>query len=183
MALAHWRGARYFLIEPLEECRRDLEALKKSVPRVDYLIAGAGETEGRLALHIDPNDLEGSSFAYSRRESRMVEMVTVDRLRKENRFPQPNFIKVDVQCYELQVLAGARETLPGCDLVLLELQFFRYVPAMALLHEAIHWMAERNFVPYEIVDTLRRPLDGAMGQCDILFARQDHWLRRDSRWS
>jgi len=43
-------------------------------------------------------------------------------------------------------------------------------------------MAERNFIPYEFVDYLRRPLDGAMGQCDILFIRRGHPLISDVGW-
>ena len=45
------------------------------------------------------------------------------------------------------------------------------------------WMVEQGFIPYEIVDILRRPLDGAMGQCDILFGRVGHPLLADNRWA
>ena len=41
---------------------------------------------------------------------------------------------------------------------------------------------ERGFQPYEIVDVLRRPYDGAMGQCDVLFCRRGHWLSAQQRW-
>lgn len=54
---------------------------------------------------------------------------------------------------------------------------------MILLHESIAWMNEQNFQPYEIVNVLRRSLDNAMGQCDILFIRKDHWLLKSQNWS
>jgi hypothetical protein len=33
------------------------------------------------------------------------------------------------------------------------------------------------------VDFLRRPLDGAMGQCDILFVKRDHPLVSNHSWN
>jgi hypothetical protein len=66
--------------------------------------------------------------------------------------------------------------------VLLEVQFIRFCDEMWLVHEAVPWMADRGLVPYEFVDVLRRPRDGAMGQCDVLFVREDHWLRADRQW-
>ena len=72
--------------------------------------------------------------------------------------------------------------LAGSSLVLLELNFFRFYAGMPLVHEAIDYMVARGFRPYEIVDVLRRPLDGAMGQCDMLFCREGHALLADSAW-
>jgi hypothetical protein len=43
-------------------------------------------------------------------------------------------------------------------------------------------MSERGFIPYEFVDFLRRPLDGAMGQCDILFIKRNHQLVSNPVW-
>ena len=53
---------------------------------------------------------------------------------------------------------------------------------MRTLDQTIAFMSEHGFIPYEFVDFLRRPLDGAMGQCDILFVRSGHPLVGDRRW-
>ncbi len=95
---------------------------------------------------------------------------------------QPQFMKLDVQGYELRVLEGAKNVMEGCELILLELQFFRFSPAMKLMHESIAWMVERGYRPYEIVDTMRRPFDMAMGQCDILFVREENPLVASNQW-
>lgn len=50
------------------------------------------------------------------------------------------------------------------------------------LDQTIAFMSEHGFIHYEFVDFLRRPLDGAMGQCDILFVRSGHPLVSDRRW-
>jgi hypothetical protein len=43
-------------------------------------------------------------------------------------------------------------------------------------------MRDQGFRPYEVVDVLRRPYDGAMGQCDLLFVRENHWLVSSNLW-
>ncbi len=71
----------------------------------------------------------------------------------------------------------------AAEVLLLECQFFPFCAEMRTLDETIAQMARLDFVPYEFVDFLRRPLDGAMGQCDILFVRRGHRLIADTRWS
>ena len=181
MAMQFWPEARYFLVEPLLERQPALDELCRTHSNVDYILAGAADAPGRRSIGVMEN-LYASSFAYPGKDNRPADVVTIDDLFREGRFPQPQFMKLDVQGYELKVLQGAVTAMPGCDLILLELQFFRFTPEMPLLHEAVDWMAARDFYPYEFVDFLRRPYDGAMGQCDLLFARKDHWLLRSNRW-
>jgi FkbM family methyltransferase len=181
-ALAFWPAARYLLVEPLIEHQAQLSELSAKFPSVSFVVAVAGPEPGTGLLGIQA-DLDGSSLLYGGREQRAVPMITVDRLVEVGQVPTPQVLKLDVQGYEMEVLAGAANTLRTCDLVLLELQFFRFAPGMRLAHEAIQWMAERGFRPYEIVDVLRRPMDNAMGQCDVLFAREGHWLVSSNRWA
>lgn len=181
MSLRFWPEARYFLFEPLEERKPALDRLRQEYPNVDYILAGASDAPGHLSIGLSANLYE-SSFAYPGNQNRLVDVVTVDTLFREGRFPQPQFMKLDVQGYELKVLKGATESMRSCDLILLELQFFRFAPEMLLVHEAVAWMAARGFFPYEFVDFLRRPHDGAMGQCDLLFVRGQHPLVSSNAW-
>jgi len=182
MALQIWPSAQYMLFEPLEERRPALEKLRRRHANVDYVLAGVADAPGRLSIGVS-NNLYESSFAYPGEHNRDVDVVMIDRLFAERRFPQPGFMKLDIQGYEFKALAGAAETMRNCDLILLELQFFRFAPDMLLLHEAVAWMAQRDFLPYEFVDFLRRPRDQAMGQCDLLFLRRGHWLASSNSWS
>lgn len=181
LALKCWPKSRYFLIEPLEERNEQLAALHQENENVSYILAAAGASSGTQPMGILPDQLDGSSFLYGE-TFREVPVITIDELLTTGKIEQPDFMKLDVQGYELFVLSGGAMAMRNCPLVLLELQFFRFAPAMSLVHESIAWMAEKGFRPYEIVDVLRRPLDGAMGQCDILFVREDHKLAIDNRW-
>ena len=183
LAMRIWPKAHYFLLEPLRERQVALEKLRSQHSNVDYIMAGAADRPQPLTLGIDPDRLDVSSFCYGGKENRTVDTVTVDDLMRLNRFSQPHFIKIDVQGFEIRVLTGAATAMAACDLILMEMQFYRFDPSMILLHETVQWMADRNFVPYEIVDVLRRPYDGAMGECDMLFVRRDHWLATTNRWA
>jgi FkbM family methyltransferase len=181
-AMQSFPDASYFLIEALEERRVQLAELHRRNPNVDFEICGVADKPGELTFGVTP-DLYASSFAYPGNNNRTLRVRTVDELFAAGRFSQPAFMKLDVQGFELKVLDGAKSVLPRTDLVLLELEFYRFSESMPLLHESIEYMLQWNFRPYEIVDVLRRPFDGAMGQCDILFCRQDHWLTSSNRWS
>jgi hypothetical protein len=104
-------------------------------------------------------------------------------LLSQGRIPPPSFVKIDVQGFEKRVLDGGVAAMRTAELVLMECQFFPFCEDMHTLDVTIADMSARGFVPYEFVDFLRRPLDGAMGQCDILFARRGHRLLADTRWA
>jgi FkbM family methyltransferase len=182
LAMQSWPDAEYFMIEPLEERLTALQVLTNQHNNIKFMLAAAGSEPGTLHIDVTP-DLDSSSLMYSGSASREVPIISIDNLFDEGVIKQPDFIKIDVQGYELKVLSGAKKVLKSSDFILLELQFFRFSSEMILLHESIVWMNEQGFQPYEIVDVLRRPLDNAMGQCDILFIRKDHWLLKNQNWS
>jgi FkbM family methyltransferase len=182
LALMHWPQARYLLIEPLHERRAELAATAAQWPNASYLIASAGSVAGRQKLNVSA-DLWGSSFLYEGVDAREVEVVTVDDLVASGELRAPDLMKLDVQGYELEVLAGAADTIERCEVIILEVRLFRGRPGMPMLHEAIDWMVQHGFRPYEIADVLRRPLDGAMAQCDVVFVREGSELLRVEGWA
>jgi FkbM family methyltransferase len=182
LGIQSWPDAEYFMIEPLEERVQALQSLTNQHNNIKFILAAAGSEPGTLQIGVT-KDLDSSSLMYSGTASREVPIVSIDNLFDQGVIKQPNFIKLDVQGYEFKVLSGAKKVLKSSDFILLELQLFRFSSEMILLHESIVWMNEQDFQPYEIVNVLRRPLDNAMGQCDILFIRKDHWLLKNQNWS
>lgn len=181
-ALKVWSSARVVCFEPLAERRTQLERLSGShAGRVQIVAAGIGDTDGTLEIGIT-DALFDSSFAYAGTRARTVPVRRLDSLLAEGAIPPPEFVKVDVQGYERRVLDGAARAIANADLVLLECQFLPFCPEMRTLDQTFAHMSALGFIPYEFVDLLRRPLDGAMGQCDVLFARKDHPLVSDLRW-
>ena len=52
-----------------------------------------------------------------------------------------------------------------------------------LIREVISFMGDRGYEIYDITEFLRRPLDGALGQIDLAFAKNNGVLRNSNKWS
>lgn len=183
LALDYWPDATYICFEPLAERKKDLDALRASRPRTGQIIieaCGVSDVDGELPIGVT-DFLWDTSFAYSGSSARTVPVRRLDSL-IEAGTPLPSFIKIDVQGFEKRVLDGGRRAMRHADLILMECQFFPFCDDMRILDETITYMSAHDFIPYEFVDYIRRPLDGTMGQCDILFVRKDHPLISNKQW-
>ncbi|HVO17937.1 MAG TPA: FkbM family methyltransferase [Anaeromyxobacter sp.] len=183
LALTTWPGARAVCFEPLVERRPALDQLSAKYPgRVQIQPVGLGDEDQELSLGVT-DSLWDSSFAYPGTQARRVPVRRLDTLLAGGDIPSPEFVKIDVQGFERRVLRGGPVAFASAQLVLMECNFFAFCDDMVTLDETVAFMSARGFVPYEFVDFLRRPLDGAMGQCDIVFVRRGHRLIEDRRWN
>jgi FkbM family methyltransferase len=113
---------------------------------------------------------------------RFYPMQTIDEIVRSKGLEAPNFLKLDVQGYELEVLKGAENTLPQISVVLAELNLIDIHKNAPLLDEVILYMRSKGFVAYDICGLTRRPLDRALWQADFIFVRRDSSLRSNKRW-
>ena len=180
---AAFPGARLVLVEPLAEYAPALETTLKTLPRAELVSAAAAAREGELSFNVH-GDLVGSSLYFEQEDSavngvpRTVPAVTLDGLRAARGLKAPFLIKADVQGAELDVLAGATETLREAEYVVLEVSFFEFFRGGPLFHDVVAFMRARGFVPYDIFGFQYRPLDGALSQADVAFVREQGAFRR-----
>ncbi len=182
--------AKVHMIEPQAEMQPALERLAKHSEKFTYSLAAAGAESGELVLTIW-DDLNGSSMlpkADPAKEAtgsqRKVPVITVDELIAQGKIDVPNLIKLDVQGFELEVLRGATHTFGYTELYILEVSLFPFDDSANLpqFYEVIDFMHQRGYVVYDFVGFLRRPLDGALGQCDVCFTKADGVLRANHAW-
>jgi FkbM family methyltransferase len=181
-------GTPLLLVEPLAEHEAHLQAIVAARPRSSYALAAAGPEPGELEIAVH-RVLACSSVLGDRdpggepAQRRVVPVVTIDDLVRERGLRGPFVVKVDVEGAELQVLAGAAETLAQTDVVLLEVSFFQLVAGGAEVADVIAWMRDARFSLYDIYHGHLRPLDGALAQVDMAFVRSDGPLRADHRYA
>jgi FkbM family methyltransferase len=124
----------------------------------------------------------GSSVLASQGSTVTRPMCRVDTLIDEGLSP-PELVKIDVQGFELQVLAGFEKHLRDCQVLQIELSLLPIVPNAALLHEVVAYLKERGFVMVDVDELIRAPSDGAVWQIDALFCREELALRQERTWT
>jgi len=182
-------SSTFYMIEPQSEMEPFLSrACANNVAKNSaYFIAGAGSEPGELEIAIWDNFAGTSIMAVEtaeaeRFEKRLVPIVTVDGLVRDERMAVPSLIKVDVQGFELEVIKGAVESLSECELIILEVSLFRFFPSTPLVHEVIAFMGNLGYVVYDFLNLRKRPCDGALGQVDICFAKSNGIFRKTNNW-
>lgn len=197
-ARAVFPRARFVLVEPQREWAGDLErfcaetagaaAVAAETGRAEWIAAAAGAEAGERVLAVDPAGggsslLPGAEGAAAMgAEARTVPVVTLDSLYAGGARPLPELVKIDVEGMELEVLRGASSLLGTAEIFVIEAALFRYRPEQASFAELVAFMADRGYLPYDFPWFLRRPLDGALGLCDVAFARAAGPLRASARW-
>lgn len=108
---------------------------------------------------------------------------TLDGVVRDLGWPSVDFLKIDVQGYELEVLRGASDTLRTSEVVLMECNLIPIYEGAPLLAETIRFMDDHGFRVYDICSCIRRPRDRALWQSDLIFVRHGSKLVSSSEWA
>ncbi len=133
-----------------------------------------GATDGQTVTFSEM-ETGSSVFAENSPYARnVVEKATfrLDTLLTRGSYPTPDFLKLDVQGYELEVLKGASEALRQTTAVLLEASLIPINAGCPLLAEVVNFMTAAGFRLFDICGRSRRR-DGALWQTDLIFLRED----------
>jgi FkbM family methyltransferase len=171
--------ARVLMIEP-QQCHAETLArlcgqFSGQLDAVGSLLGPPGQDEAAFHVTDDGGGGTGSSVLPENsdvpRHVVRMPMQTLDGLLAQHRFPPPDFIKLDVQGYELEVLKGARNALNSAQFVLLEVSVWQYNAGSPLLGEVVEWMHGQGFRVHDVFDLSRRL--GLLVQVDLLFRRDN----------
>lgn len=183
-----WPDARYILIDPLEENRRELQNVCEKLKNADFRITAITDHSGKIRINVHP-DLEGSTIFLEREENingvpREVNSMTLDDLHAEMRFETPVLLKADVQGAEMQVLTGAAKSWPLFDMIILEVLLFDiYQGDNPQLHDVIYYLESKGFAAWDIFGMGYRMLDNALCQVDMVFVREDGIFRKVHKYA
>ncbi len=188
MALSVFPGARYILIEPLDEMQPLLDQLCEEHGNCSCIKAGVGSEEGYLSQVIAPQ-LASSSFllpdslpALDEGRQRRTQVVTLNSVVHDAPDFQPDIVKLDIQGFELEALKGATDLFGRTELFILETSLYHFKRGTPIASEIVAFMTGHGYELYDIVGYLRRPYDGALGQIDFAFALEQRHLRRAQKW-
>lgn len=164
-----WPQAEHLMIDGEEDCREHL--LKKPFPfeialldsvsrEADYHRCTSGCTEGN-GLYKE-NGV--APFETVKRQTKTLDEVVGDKTY--------DFIKMDCQGGELNVLAGGGRTVSRAHAVQMETQLQDYDEGAPRIIDVMAAMAQAGFRAYDLTD-MHYNSRGMLLQVDVLFLRQD----------
>lgn len=169
--------ATFDMFEPLAEhspvLRERLAAVQDGKLCRLHKVALGAETR-RATMYMFPDNIPGSTsleLIATPPASEVVEvqMLALDDAISRLGLPIPDFIKMDTQGGELNILKGARKTLPEVQVLMIECWLQRaYGPNTPLLLEIAGWLREFDFYLWDLADQWRDDA-GNLGSQDCFF--------------
>ncbi len=179
-------GKKVLMLEAQRSKEPILNSIVLNYANINYHIGLLGAEDGRkvffyqneTASHVIYKE-EELKEAYA--EGHVIE--TIDSIIREGKYPLPDFIKIDVQGYELEVIKGAAECMKNCEVCLLEVSFIDLNGADPVILDVMNLMDHLNFQAYDISQLMRRPYDKALYQADIFFVKKSSKLLAYKGWN
>lgn len=136
-----WKDSQYYLVDAtpsMKEFNDAIEVLTDEDGKEIYFYQNDANPTGN-SYYKENTEV----FTETHRDKRIGK--TLDTLRKENGWPLPNLIKLDVQGAEIDIIKGAKETLSECTDIILEAQHEDYNNNAPKLDEVIIYMKSIGF--------------------------------------
>lgn len=179
-----WPEARIYCVEAMSERAHSLNETINTIGNAEYMIALLGSKDGEkldfFIAHGGDGDkiIQTGSSLYREKtgvltERKQLLVTTLDKLIDEKIVYE--FLKLDVQGAELDVLKGAKFILNTVEFILLEISILEYNDGAPLILDVINYMNEIDFVVFDIVDLARH--GEYLNQIDVVFIRREHPLR------
>jgi FkbM family methyltransferase len=175
--------ARYFLVEPVAECRPVLEQLTQRLD-AEYFLVAAGDRNEDVTFNVH-GDISGSSlFAQVEGpaldgEARRVPMRRLDSLLPAA-LARPVLLKLDTQGAEISALQGLGNRLQEIDLMIIEASMMPMRVGIPEFADLVGYCDKAGFAVYDILEGHNRALDRALAQVDLVFVRKDSELRKEA---
>ena len=173
------------MIEAMPEKLETLAAVSSEINNAHVEIALLGDREeASVDFHVvlggDKNQpITSGSSKYAEltgfdQEIRKIDQRTLDGLIKNHphRF---DFVKMDVQGAELDVLKGLSRNIDSVEFILLECSIVRYNKGAPLFEDVVSFLRSLGFCLFDIIDIHR--IDGKLFQIDGFFCRKDSRFR------
>lgn len=131
--------------EPVPSAARKLERLAARLENVQVHRMALGAATGAAAIRVPARD-DGSSMALDLQgQTIQVPVHTLDEMLGGRNLARPALLKIDVQGYEMSVLAGAERVLPQFDDLYIEVTFAQLSPRHTPAAAVIAWLQARGF--------------------------------------
>lgn len=165
----HFPEAHYLLIEAQKVHEKDLQVYCNARPKAEYVLAAAGEKEGKV--YFDEGDPFGGLASTKPTEGgkSLLPATTVDVEIERRDLPGPYLVKLDTHGFEVPILNGASVTLSDTALAVIEAYNFQITDDSLQFAQMIEFMVRKQFRVCDMSEPLWRQKDMTLWQMDIFF--------------
>jgi FkbM family methyltransferase len=177
--------ARFLMVEANPEKEDILASVCKKLKGVEFEIALLA-CQSNLSKEF--NLLENGSSVleeFNETSGKKIRLTTatVDNLLGKRSIEKVDFIKIDVQGYELEILRGAEKYLETCEVILSEVSLMALHKDCPVMVDVVNFMDRFDYCAYDICSVAtRRPYDMALWQTDIIFVKKHSKLLASKRF-
>lgn len=171
--------SKHLLIEPVKEHEPQLLNICRQLPDAEVIIAAATSVSETVKLAVTPN-LQYASLVKTipkDNDYRTIDGIALDDICRERHLHGPYLIKIDVDGLEVDVLKGAVHILSETEYVIVESTLFHQ------LYDVMDFLRVHDFVLYDIVDNMYRPIDLALWQVDMAFVKKEGQFRQNKSFA
>lgn len=162
-----WPEMRALLIDADTSFTEGWKGLKKWYPGTQYAFCSAATEDGERS----------TATALANEETLGAPLRSIDSLVREFQLPAPYLLKFDTRREGLDILNGARETLPQANLVVIEAYNFKLDledGKNLTFYEVCQHMRPLGFRCIDMCEPTYRPGDLALWKVHLIFAREDN---------
>lgn len=172
-------GAKVISFEPLPMVAMTFQEVFSNDPSVKLHIAAIGEKAEKKTIHLSARDDSSSLLEIGDAQSNHfpgthevgtldVEVGTLDQFLTKEEILRPAMLKLDVQGFELQALAGCKSLIGNFDYVYCECSFVELYKGQKLAGEVVVYLGALGFSLSGIYNP-SYDRDGNCIQADLLF--------------
>lgn len=173
--------AKVLMIEPQTSKSIKLKEVCNEFSNVSYQIVLLSSDDGK-ELYFHENETASHVDNCSNKFNKKIKSQSLDLLLQKSKLPYPNFLKLDVQGFELEILKGGATSLENAEFCLMEVSLLE-LDNSPLVLEVMNFMDIKGFQIYDICHFMRRPFDKALYQIDLMFIKKNSKLIREKRWN
>ena len=183
---AAFPDAYFFLFEPVTDFEPNIKSVLTKI-RGEYQMCALGATSGTATIFVSDAPV-GSSLMHRGIDAgdphlRKITIRTLDEIFTGKNPLGPILLKTDCQGGDLDVIRGGTEFIQKCEVIIMEIGMFRYwSPKTPDFADTVVEMKAHGFVPYDFLDEMRRPFDGALGQLDVVFVKENGPFQKSHTW-
>jgi FkbM family methyltransferase len=144
--------------------------------KIPYIRAVLSSPDKQTVNFYNTNDSNGGYYKdttswYDSQESIEVPCVTLDKIVSEYKLPHPDFIKIDTQGSELDILSGAESIIDNVKMVYIECPITNYNQGAPNISDYLTYFRNKRFIPVDIFE--KHIGENTLVQIDILFIKED----------